>query len=252
MGNIESMRVHVLQHVSFEGLGSIATWLEARMAKVRYTRFFESANLPKLDSIDMIIIMGGPMSVNDEDRLPWLVQEKQFVRDAVVRGTPILGICLGAQLIASAMGARVYRNPVREIGWFPVRAVPSPSGNLRLPHECTAFHWHGETFDLPDGAVHLAKSEGCENQAFQLNRNVIGLQFHLETTVQSASALLENCRDDIVAGPFIQSEKELRSVPPSSYQAIHAVMNEVLACIGETVSPYRSDREISDPDGSAD
>jgi GMP synthase-like glutamine amidotransferase len=223
------MRVHVLQHVWFEELGSIAAWLEARQAKITYTRFFEEQNLPALHSIDALIILGGPMSANDEDVLPWLVQEKQFIRDAVARGIPILGVCLGAQLIASAMGASVYRNPVKEIGWYPVRAIPTPPGYLRLPEECIAFHWHGETFDLPAGAVHLAKSDGCSNQAFQLDRNVICFQFHLETTIESASALLENCRDDIVPGAYIQSEMELRAVPLSSYQAINAVMNEVLS-----------------------
>jgi GMP synthase-like glutamine amidotransferase len=223
------MRVHVLQHVPFEGLGSIAAWLEARKATILWTRFFEAPKLPAPDSVDMNIILGGPMSVNDEKELSWLVQEKQYIRDSIARGIPILGICLGAQLIAGAMGARIYKNPVKEIGWFPIHAVPATDGGLHLPQECIAFHWHGETFDLPAGAVHLAESEACRNQAFQLNRNVIGLQFHLETTVQSAAALLENCRDELVAGPYIQSEKELRSVPHSSYQAIHSVMNEVLS-----------------------
>jgi GMP synthase-like glutamine amidotransferase len=227
------MNIHVLQHVAFEGLGSIADWIETRQALVSYTRFFEAPGLPALDSIDMLIILGGPMSVNDEDMLPWLAPEKQFIRDAVALEIPILGICLGAQLIAGAMGARVYQNPVKEIGWFPIRAVSTPVGNLCLPQECIAFHWHGETFDLPEGAVHLAKSDGCENQAFQLNRNVIGLQFHLETTLHSASSLLENCRDEIIADPYIQSEKELRSVPLSSYQTINLVMNEVLAYLVE-------------------
>jgi GMP synthase-like glutamine amidotransferase len=230
------MNIHVLQHVAFEGLGSIADWIEARQATLSYTRFFEAPDLPALDSIDMIIILGGPMSVNDEDLLPWLAPEKQFICDAIARKIPILGICLGSQLIASAMGARVYPNPVKEIGWFPVKAVPAPPGNLRLSQECLAFHWHGETFDLPEQAVHLAKSDGCENQAFQLNRNVIGLQFHLETTLQSVSALLENCRDEIVDGPYIQSDKELRSVPLSSYRTIHAAMNEILSYLAEAQS----------------
>jgi GMP synthase-like glutamine amidotransferase len=232
--NNAAMRVHVLQHVSFEGIGSIASWLEGRQAKISYTRFFESSNLPPLDSIDMIVIMGGPMSVNDEDKLPWLAQEKRFIHSAVVRGIPILGICLGAQLIASAMGARIYRNPVKEIGWFPVRAVPTADGSFRLPQECLVFHWHGETFDLPAGAVQLAKSEGCENQAFQLDRNVIGLQFHLETTLESASALVKNCRDDITSGPYIQNEKELLTIPHSAYQEINTIMDKVLSFLTGT------------------
>jgi GMP synthase-like glutamine amidotransferase len=222
------MRVHVLQHVPFEGLGSIAGWLETKRAVIGYTRFFEDPQLPAPDSIDALIILGGPMSVNDEDQLPWLIEEKKFIRNAVARGIPILGICLGAQMIASAMGALVYRNRDKEIGWFPVRALPAPAESLPLPKECTVFQWHGETFDLPEGAVHLAQSDGCENQAFQLNRNVVALQFHLEATIDSSSALLENCRDDIVPGSYIQDEATLRTVPASAYQNINAVMNNVL------------------------
>jgi GMP synthase-like glutamine amidotransferase len=223
------MRVHVLQHVPFEDIGSIAPWLAARKAEISYTRFFESPQLPALDSLDMVIVMGGPMSANDEDTLPWLVSEKQFIHDTVVRGIPILGICLGAQLIAAAMGAQVYKNQVKEIGWFPVRRVPSPPETFQFPEECLAFHWHGETFDLPEDAVQLAESAGCRNQAFQINYNAIGLQFHLETTVENVSALLENCREDIDAGPYIQSEKELRAVPLVTYQKINKVMNDVLS-----------------------
>jgi GMP synthase-like glutamine amidotransferase len=225
------MRVHILQHVPFEGLGSIGSWLEKQEAKVSYTRFFDSPRLPALNSVDMVIAMGGPMSVNDEDNLPWLVPEKQFIHDAVLRGLPVLGVCLGAQLIAAAMSGRVYRNSLSEIGWFPVRAAAIPEGNFGFPGECPAFHWHGETFDLPAGAVLLAESEGCRNQAFQLNRNTIGLQFHLEITPESVSALLDNCRGDLVPGPYVQSESEIRAVPLTSYQAANSLMDKVLSCL---------------------
>ncbi len=228
------MKAHVLQHVSFEGLGSIAAWLENRGATVEYTRFFNDPNLPALNSADLIVAMGGPMSVNDEAQLPWLVSEKRFIREAVESGIPVLGICLGAQLIASALGARVYHNPVNEIGWFPVRAVPAPAGYFVFPDECLAFHWHGETFDLPAGAMQLASSDACANQAFQLHRKVIGLQFHLETTFESASALLENCRNELVSGPYIQSEKEMRDMPLASYRAVNALMDEVLTYLMDT------------------
>lgn len=222
------MKAHVLQHVPFEGLGSIDAWLTGRKAEVSRTRFFQADPLPALDAIDIIIVMGGPMSVNDEDRLPWLKPEKQFIRDAIAGDVSVLGICLGAQLIASAMGRPVYRNPVKEIGWFPVLAVPAREGNFRFPQECMAFHWHGETFDLPEGAVQLARSSGCKNQAFQLRQNIIGLQFHLETTRDSMLALVENCRDELVPGPFVQSEEELRSVPEARYQSMNALMGNVL------------------------
>jgi GMP synthase-like glutamine amidotransferase len=227
------MRVHVLQHVSFEGLGSIGPWLEKENAQVSFTRFFDSPRLPALNSVDMIIAMGGPMSANDEKKLPWLVPEKQFIQEAVLQGIPLLGVCLGAQLIAAAMGAGVYRNPVSEIGWFPVRSTPASEGNFAFPEECLVFHWHGETFDLPAGAVRIAESDGCKNQAFQLHRNAIGLQFHLEITRESVSGLLDNCRDDLVPGPYVQNEFEIRSVPPASYQAVNSLMDKVLSYLSK-------------------
>jgi GMP synthase-like glutamine amidotransferase len=180
-------------------------------ARVSWTRLFAGEPLPRVDDIDMLIAMGGPMSVNDEETLPWLRAEKQLVRDAIARDRRLLGVCLGAQLIASALGSRVYRNSVKEIGWFPIQSPSPPECGFRFPAESMVFHWHGETFDLPPGAVHLAKSEGCANQAFQLKHNVIGLQFHLETTPDGALALLDNCRDDLTPGPYVQAEAELRA-----------------------------------------
>jgi len=169
------------------------------------------------------------MSINDEERFPWLAAEKQFLREAIFGGVSVLGICLGAQLIAGAMGAKVYQNCFREIGWFPVRAVPAPEGNFLFPRELIPFHWHGETFDLPEGAAWIAESDGCANQGFQLNRNVIGLQFHLETKRENALALLDNCREDLIAGPYIQDEAELRAAPMARYQAANKIMNDVLS-----------------------
>ncbi len=223
------MNVHVLQHAPFEGIGSIASWVEERKARVTWTRFFENATLPKLDGLDLVVAMGGPMSVNDEEALPWLRPEKQFVRAAAARKVPVLGICLGAQLIASALGARVFPNRLKEIGWFPIEAVPGPADLFRFPEKCLVFHWHGETFDLPAGAVRLAKSEACENQAFQLGRTVIGLQFHLETTPESAGAMFVNCADELVSGPFIQSAAEMQKAPRSAYAAINELMGSVLS-----------------------
>ena len=223
------MNVHVLQHAPFEGIGSIASWLEERKARVSYTRFFENPVLPKPGGLDLVIAMGGPMSVNDEAGLPWLRPEKQFVRDAVAQKVPVLGICLGAQLIASAFGARIYPNRLKEIGWFPIESTPGPADVFRFPEKCLVFHWHGETFDLPPAAVRLAKSEACENQAFQLGRTVIGLQFHLETTPESAGAMFVNCADELVPGPFIQSAAEMQKTPRSTYAAINDLMGSVLS-----------------------
>jgi GMP synthase-like glutamine amidotransferase len=229
------VHVHVLQHVPFEDLGSIAGWLAQRDAAVTYTRFYESATLPDPSAVDLVIALGGPMSVNDERDLPWLVAEKTFVHACVAAGKPVLGICLGAQLIASAQGALVYPGPCKEIGWFPIAGVPVPAGAFAFPATTTVFHWHGETFDLPDGAVPLARSAGCEHQAFQLGSRVIGLQFHLDTTADAADAIIGHCRDELVDGTYIQSEAAMRGVPPSTYAAINALMAEVLSYLTRDV-----------------
>lgn len=223
------MRVHVLQHVPFEGIGSMAQWLTEHRAYVSNTRFFEHQTLPVLEGIDMIIVMGGPMSVNDESDLPWLKEEKNFIRDAVKRDVPLLGVCLGAQLIASALGSRVYRNREREIGWFPIEATPAVPVVFRFPEKSTVCHWHGETFDLPPGAVRLAKSAACENQAFQVGDHVIGLQFHLETTPESARSILENCGHELTPGKYVQSGNEFRNVEDAVYTGINRMMGEVLS-----------------------
>ncbi len=220
--------IHVLQHVPFEGLGSIESWISRRKAAISYTRFFASPTLPDLDGLELIIALGGPMSVNDEAALPWLVDEKRFLREAIRSGVPVLGICLGAQLIASALGARVRPGPAKEIGWFDIEGSASPGDCFRFPERTTVFHWHGESFELPPGAVRLARSAACGDQAFQIGRNVIGLQFHLESTPESVDAIISNCRDDLVGGKYVQSEGALRGAPPTAYAAINRLMDDVL------------------------
>ena len=193
------------------------------------TRFFETGELPGINEIDLLIIMGGPMSVNDENELPWLIREKRFICDAIDNGKPVLGICLGAQLIASAMGAKIFPNAFKEIGWFPIQGISSiDSSAFRFPASAEVFHWHGETFDLPTGAILLARSEGCENQAFQIGKSVIGLQFHLETTPESARELVSNCRDELVAGEYIQTEQDILSAPQERYRTINSLMSDIL------------------------
>ena len=223
------MKAHILQHVPFEDIGSIRPWLEVRRAGISYTRFFESGNLPELKDLDLVIVMGGPMSINDEAAFPWLHDEKNFIRAAVQAGIPMLGICLGAQLIAGALGARVYKNARPEIGWFPVTAAPNAGDCFHFPEQCLAFHWHGETFDLPPGAFLLASSEACKNQAFQIGRHVLGLQFHLETTLESLQSLVSNCRQELIPGPYVQSEQMLSQIPAAAYAGINNRMGEVLS-----------------------
>ena len=225
------MNVHVLQHVAFEGVGSMSRWFASRNADVRYTRFYESAKLPDSSRVDLVIAMGGPMSVNDESEHPWLVQEKEFIRQAIRLGLPVIGICLGAQLIASALGAKVYSGRHKEIGWFPLEAAVTGEDVFRLPPGIPVFHWHGEVFDLPSGAVHLAKSDACENQAFQIGRNVVGLQFHLETTPESASLILEHCSDELVPGDYVQTDANIRETSKTACADINQVMEELLSYV---------------------
>ncbi|MGH1472624.1 MAG: type 1 glutamine amidotransferase [Cellvibrionaceae bacterium] len=228
------MRAHYLQHVRFEGLGSIESWLQSAGYEISYTQLYHSQALPSPQNIDLVIIMGGSMSVNDEENYPWLIGEKQFIKNAIEMGKPVLGICLGAQLIASAMGGEVFQNSVKEIGWFPVEAVKSEdASSFCFPEQVEVFHWHGETFSLPPGAVQIAKSKGCENQAFQIGTTVIGLQFHLETTSESAQAIVENCRDELIEGVYIQSEEQILSASEEHFSSINNLMGSVLEYLHE-------------------
>jgi len=226
------MNVCVFQHVAFEGLGSIAAWLEVRRAVVTTVRFYEPEPvLPDPDGIDLLIVMGGPMSVNDEAELPWLKAEKAFVRERIARGGAVVGICLGAQLIAAACGCRVYAGRHKEIGWFPVEAEQAADGGFCFSGRPLVFHWHGETFDLPDHAVRLARSAGCANQAFRIGRRVVGLQFHLETTPATVAAMIAHCGHELVDGPFIQSAGQMREQAEAVSGAVNGLMADVLDAV---------------------
>ncbi len=230
------MRVHYLQHVPFEDLGSISQWLEKTDCDVTVTKFFESTAIPDLDLFDLLIILGGPMSVNEEERHPWLRMEKILIKNAIEAGKGVLGICLGAQLIANCMGEPVYPNRRKEIGWFPIEGIfHEEETTYHFPRSLDVFHWHGETFDLPDKAMHLARSEGCENQAFQLGRSVIGLQFHLETTSETAEAILTNCREQLQPSLYVQPEQVIFDQGPDKYQHINDEMDRVLTFLKDAV-----------------
>lgn len=223
------MRAHCFQHVPFEGLGSIGPWLSEAGYTITYTHFFRSMEVPDIQQLDLLVVLGGPMSVNDESEFPWIVMEKRFIRDAIEKEKPVLGICLGAQLIASAMGARVYPNTFKEIGWLPIQGVSFTKEMIfRFPSSLKVFHWHGETFDLPPGATLLASSVGCRNQAFQIGNKVIGLQFHLETTPESIKDIVSHCRNEITPSQFVQAEEHILSATSEDYTLINQQMVEIL------------------------
>ncbi len=208
------MNIHYFQHVPFEGLGSIENWARKPDHKMTATRFYEDHKLPFIDICDMLIVMGGPMSVHDEDKYDWLTEEKRFIEKAIIRGKKVIGICLGAQLIAEVLGSKVYKNKEKEIGWMPIELTPEgKKANVfsDFTDNQTVFHWHGDTFDLPNGAVQLARTEACEQQAFLYDNHVLGLQFHLETTEETVMAMIENCKDDLAqTGNYIQSIEALK------------------------------------------
>ncbi|WP_417597702.1 type 1 glutamine amidotransferase [Oceanospirillum sp.] len=190
------MRIHVFQHVPYEGPGNIARWAEKNGHTLTTTHLYKGEALPSHDDYDLLMILGGPMSANDDFNVSWMQAEKRFIREAMAQNKMLLGICLGSQLIARVLGATVSRNEDREIGWFPITATPNAMV-LGLPQQFQAFHWHGDTFTLPEGAKSIGSSEGCAQQGFIYQDRVVALQFHLETTPEAARELVDACRHEI-------------------------------------------------------
>jgi GMP synthase (glutamine-hydrolysing) len=224
------MNIHSLQHVPFEGLGSMAAWAHKRDHQVRATHLYQGELLPPLESFDWLIVMGGRMGVYDEAEYSWLADEKRCIEQAIAAGKTVLGVCLGAQLVACVLGARIYRNAEKEIGWFPIQLTHNAANSTLfadLPITQDVFHWHGDTFDLPTGAVHIARSEACKNQAFVLDERVVGLQFHLETTKQSAQGLIQNCHNELIPARFIQTAEEMLA-DEQRFTQINKTMEQVL------------------------
>lgn len=225
------MRILSLQHVPFEGLGSMVDVFDRLGFSVTSCHLYAGDALPALDSFDWLVVMGGPMGVNDEGDYPWLAAEKQLIKEAITTGKRVLGVCLGAQLVAKVLGARVAPNSHREIGWFPIQptsaAADTPWGEV-FASKPLVFHWHGDTFSHPPEAIHLATSEACQHQAFAIGTQVLGLQFHLETTETSAEALLEHCADELDGSQWVQSAEDIRA-DPTRYVAINQLMERVIA-----------------------
>ena len=219
------MKLHYLQHVPFEGLGYIETWARKQKIEISATRLYSNEALPDLNSFDWLVIMGGPMGIFDDGEHPWLSTEKAFIKSAIDAGKTVIGICLGAQLIAHVLGAKVYPGPCEEIGWFPIFHDAGAPG--LIPKTLLAFHWHGDTFETPEGATRLATSEPGINQGFVYGDRVIGLQFHLESTKNSIEALLENCGAGLIKSSTIQTAEEIRNGFPA-IEGINSALTALL------------------------
>jgi len=209
---MKQLSIHTFMHVPFEGLGCMEQWIKGSNHLSGYTCFYENYRLPDLETIDWLIVMGGPMSVSDEAIYPWLAEEKVFICKAIELGKTVIGICLGSQLIAEVLGAKVYPNNQKEIGWYDVSLSDTVS---QLPlfkgfeKQFHVFQWHGDTYDIPEGSKHLISSAVCTNQAFLYNGNVLGLQFHFEVTVQSLQSMVDHGREELVANNTIQSAEAI-------------------------------------------
>ena len=206
------MRVHYLQHVSFEGLGAMEAYLREQGHALSMTHLYLDEKLPDVKDFEVLIVMGGPMGIYDHEEHSWLVAEKEFIKQTIDAGKKILGICLGAQLIADVLGAQVYKGEHREIGWFDIKMASALNHSSLMgifPQTMEVFHWHGDTFDIPAAALPLASSEACRNQGFIYEDRVVALQFHLETTPESAGLLIEHCGDELDGSRFVQSEQEI-------------------------------------------
>ena len=223
------MHIHYLKHVPYEGLGSMAILLSAKSCELTHTCMYEAQSLPSIHDLDALIVMGGPMGVHDEDEYPWLTLEKEFIESVLEREVPVLGVCLGAQLIAEVLGAGVYKNVYEEIGWFPVKRTKGLLDERvqKLPTSFDALHWHGDTFDIPSGASNFIVSDGCANQAFVYGESVLGLQFHLEMLPHNVEELYQACGKPEKRGTYIQTLEEMLA-PTDKFQNASEILEELL------------------------
>jgi len=203
--------IQFIQHVSFETPASILDWVNQRKFSYSVCEIFNNNNLPIIGEFDALIVLGGPMSVNDSD--DWINNELNFIKQCIQKQIPVLGICLGAQFLAKALGAKVVKNTQKEIGWFPVQSHMNRVESdyfKSFPLEFTPFHWHGEVFELPENAKAIHRTAVTPYQSFVYN-NCIALQFHLEMNIMQLTSLIENCKNELIEAPTIMNENQMLS-----------------------------------------
>lgn len=210
-----TLRFLSIEHVPQEGVGTISSYIQGLGGNLtRHRQYRQHPLSASHGDYDVLVAMGGPMGVYDSDQHSWLDGELRFIREAIDQGKPVLGVCLGAQMIAKALGAEVRKNPCTEIGWFPVHfedAFLETRLGQGLDRKMDVLHWHGDTFSIPPGAVHVASSEACANQGFLYEERVLGLQFHLEMGTEEVDVMTEHFRDELVPDKFVQGGEEIRA-----------------------------------------
>jgi|APIni6443716594_1056825.scaffolds.fasta_scaffold08656_3 GMP synthase (glutamine-hydrolysing) len=206
------MHIHYFQHNHFEDMGSIGDWATCNNFTTSVTRFDLNPELPSLHDLDWLVVMGGAMGVYDSNQYPWILSELEFIKEAIHSGKIVIGVCLGSQLIASALGARVYKNAEPEIGFWPVifsKEAQRDNVFRHFPSNLNVMHFHFDTFTLPEGAILMAKSIVTPVQAFRFGNNVFALQFHSELTESNLPVFTRELASEIVTGSLVQNPVEM-------------------------------------------
>jgi GMP synthase-like glutamine amidotransferase len=226
------MNFHVLQHMHCEGPGMIADWARERSASIATTHLYLGEPLPEPAAVDFLVVMGGPMNIYQDRDHPWLRAEREFIAAHVAAGKPAIGVCLGSQFLADALGGRVVQNPHVEIGCFPVQFTAEARARFPfLPESLPVTHWHGDTFELPSGATRLAASPACANQGFVYGDHVLALQFHPEVTRDDLSAWMQAFDGDLQPGDYVQASAKILATPDEIFATGHAVLRQLLDAI---------------------